>query len=349
MSCARKRSMNDALMPIEVALKICRRRWLCQERCGETGSSVGSRWETHPRDAAEDVAHVGEEDAADEDESEHARPCSDVELDVQADGDSGQERGEEVGALDRARRELALCAALDRYCRMLMALARVAEDEVDAGLRRAGGETSAQASSRGKDGKRTTTHSKDAPDAVQAEEPPDGEPQPTSPTPASLPHGLPHLEPVHVLHHLPLHLLHRAHLELEALEVRRRRRRRRPPREERLARRRLGLASCRTASEGERAVALLEVEAGPSESALGLRDCRVGDGLAASEAGLRQLGRGTARGEAQGAWTHLDETERHSYASHAVLTAPPPDKDAMRMTPGTQMRERSSLTRPAGA
>lgn len=130
--------MNDALMPIEVALKICRRRWLCQGRCGETGSSVGSRWQTHPRDAAEDVAHVGEEDAADEDESEHARPCSDVELDVQADGDSGQERGEEVGALDRARRELALCAALDRYCRMLMALARVAEDEVDAGLRRAG-------------------------------------------------------------------------------------------------------------------------------------------------------------------------------------------------------------------
>lgn len=44
--------------------------------------------------------------------------------------------------------------------------------------------------------------------------------------------------------------------------------------------------------------------------------------------------------------TNAVETDRHSYASHAVLTAPPPESVAIRTTPGTQMRDSRLLTTP---
>jgi hypothetical protein len=77
---------------------------------------------THPRDAAKHVPHVGEQDTPNQGESDQSRPCGDVQLDVEDDGEARQERGEEVGSL---RRRCSLCRSV------LMRLSRVAEDQVD--------------------------------------------------------------------------------------------------------------------------------------------------------------------------------------------------------------------------
>ena len=43
---------------------------------------------------------------------------------------------------------------------------------------------------------------------------------------------------------------------------------------------------------------------------------------------------------------HLLKRSLHSYASHAVLTAPPPDRAAMSPMPGTHIRSSVVLKRP---
>lgn len=143
------------------------------------------------------------------------------------------------------------------------------------------------------------THSKDAPDTIQAEEPPDSEPHSPLPASAPLPHRLAPLEPLHVVRHLALHLFHRADLELESLELRRSGGCARPTREEGLARSRLCLACGRALREGKRAMSLSEVEAGTGKSALRLRDLGVGDWLTAGVNGVRMRGRAGA-GERKG-------------------------------------------------
>lgn len=82
---------------------------------------------THPRNAAEDVPHVGEEDTADEGEPDHSRPRRNVQLDVEQDGEAREQRGQEIGALCWDRTRVGTVEPL-------MALARVAKDEVDARL-----------------------------------------------------------------------------------------------------------------------------------------------------------------------------------------------------------------------
>lgn len=45
--------------------------------------------------------------------------------------------------------------------------------------------------------------------------------------------------------------------------------------------------------------------------------------------------------------TNADEITLHSKASHAVLTAPPPDSDAIIITPGAQTLDSNALIKPA--
>jgi hypothetical protein len=45
--------------------------------------------------------------------------------------------------------------------------------------------------------------------------------------------------------------------------------------------------------------------------------------------------------------TDADDTDRHSKASHAVFTAPPPDNDAIKITPGTQILDNNALINPS--
>lgn len=124
MSCARKSSMKEALMPAEVALKIC-------GSSSQRAILAKSESATHPRDTAKHVPHIGEQDAADQGESDQSRPGGDVQLDVEDDGEARQERGEKIGSL---RRRCSLCRSV------LMGLSRVAEDEVDDRLRGTAGE-----------------------------------------------------------------------------------------------------------------------------------------------------------------------------------------------------------------
>lgn len=104
--------------------------------------------------------------------------------------------------------------------------------------------------------------------------------------------------------------------------------------------RRFCLSSGRALSKPERALARLEVETSSVQRPLGLKDLCIRNRVSVEE-------RVNGERREKKLSTNPEETVRHSYASHAVLTAPPPDRDAIRMTPGTQTRERRALTRPA--
>jgi hypothetical protein len=90
---------------------------------------------------------------------------------------------------------------------------------------------------------------------------------------------------------------------------------------------------------GEVGRAVLEVGAGAVECAFGGGDAPVGDALAVSRVYV-----GTKGATAKEA--HRFDIDCHATASQAVLTAPKPERRAIRMVPGTQMRSRMFEKRP---